>query len=186
MKKFETTDIIRDLRRIVDVNTFHYKTDFSYDVEVLCGVSELGKEYKQYKSWFWISRKCGTNLYPEALVYEHRSTCYESVLFWLEDSKDNKAYIVDIKPNDTKGEKLEGVIYELDKEEFVEHIKKCAFRQDINGEIDADGLASFLKAEKSRREKFRSANFDKYIEKLKRHNKKRIEDAEKNPGFYSI
>ena len=182
MKKFKTTDLIRDLRKIVDANTFHYKSDFNIDAEMF---KQAARGEGQYQNWLWISRKCGTNIYPEPLVYTYNSPCYNSALFWLEDGHDgNKTYIVDINPNVVEDKRLEGVIYELSKGKIAEHIKKCAFRQNVNGEIDADALASFLKAEKSRREKLRSASLDKHVEKIKRQNKDTIKNATENPNFY--
>ena len=58
MRKFEGVDIISALRKIVNNNNLHYKTDFEYDADTL-------KNAAAGDRFLWLSRYSGTELCNE-------------------------------------------------------------------------------------------------------------------------
>ena len=58
MKKFEDVDVIDSLRRIMNVNTKHYKSDFVYDAEKIRAAAVGDKS--EDNTLLFMSRENGT------------------------------------------------------------------------------------------------------------------------------
>jgi len=118
MRKFEDVDIISALRKIVDNNNLHYKTDYEYDVEMLRSAAE-GSHF------LWMSRTSGTYLFDERDVYVRNSYAHQSWQYYDTALYGVKAFAVTIR--DSNSGKPLGDIYELDYKKHKEEIKQNSF-----------------------------------------------------------
>ena len=54
MQKFECSDLIGCLEKILNINTEHYKTDFEYDRKIL--YEAAASDNRQDKNFIWLTR----------------------------------------------------------------------------------------------------------------------------------
>ena len=78
----KNVDVISTLRAIMDANTKSYKSDFDYDIENLKTVAK-NPECKN-RSFFWMSRNCGTWLFKEYDIFLKKSAAYNTWLYYYE------------------------------------------------------------------------------------------------------
>lgn len=69
MRKFENVDIINSLRRIMNINTEHYKNDFFLDVDTIhtAALSDSAED----KYLLFMSRLNGTYCYCENVIVKY-------------------------------------------------------------------------------------------------------------------
>ena len=119
MRKFENVDIISSLRKIVNNNNLHYKTDFEYDADTL-------KNATAGDRFLWLSRYSGTWLMTEREAHI-RNTESHSTWQYYGDTKyyGVKAFAVEVTGND--GGKPVGDIYELNYDKHREAVRTSSF-----------------------------------------------------------
>jgi hypothetical protein len=119
MRKFADVDIISALRKIVNNNNLHYKSDFEYDADTL-KIAEAGERF------LWLSRYSGTWLMNERDAHI-RNTEAHSTWQYYSDTKyyGVKAFAVEIKGNE--GGKPVGDIYELNYNKHREAVRVSSF-----------------------------------------------------------
>ncbi len=196
MNKFENVDIIDSLRRIMNVNTKQYKTDFIYDVDKIqeAALSDNAED----KRLLFMSRTSGTYCFNERSVFLKDSAAYNTWKFYGEQTKDRiLAYAVNVMV--IENGVIKGNLYELDYKAHFKHVIQVAARADIqtlhykHGDIDMSAgkwfpaephpkygdflccevkpnrpreLKSVLNDERRDYEKLPSGNIDRHIEKL--------------------
>ena len=127
MRKFENVDIINSLRRIMNINTEHYKNDFFLDVDTIhtAALSDSAED----KYLLFMSRLNGTYCYCETDVFTKDTSAYNTWTYYGEQAHDNIiAYA--IKITGFENEVIKGNLYELD---YLQH-----FREVIEKSIPAD------------------------------------------------
>ena len=67
MRKYEDVDIIASLGAVMELNTEHYKSDFSYDIKMFMEAARHPTEENTHL--LWLSRRCGTECFRERDVY---------------------------------------------------------------------------------------------------------------------
>ncbi|MDO5398002.1 MAG: hypothetical protein Q4G33_08715 [bacterium] len=196
MNKFENVDIIDSLRRIMNVNTKHYKADFIYDVDKIQEAAL--SDNAENKRLLFMSRPSGTYCFREAEVFKKDSAAYNTWKFYGEQTSDKiLAYAVRITGIDDG--KIKGSLYELDYTAHFKHVIQTAVRSDIqtlhykHGDIDMSAgkwfsaephpkygdflrcevkpnslreLKSVLEGERHSYEKLPSGDIDRHIENL--------------------
>ncbi len=119
--KFEDTDILDSLGKIVDLNTHHYKDDFNLDKELIPKLAVSGNP--EDRRLLWMSRPCGTYTLRERETYLEGS--YENNVwkFYHEQTRDTVlAYALVLKG--VLDGKVAGEIYPLDYAAHVEQVKR--------------------------------------------------------------
>jgi hypothetical protein len=119
MRKFEGVDVIPALRKIVDNNNLHYKTDYEYDVETL-------KKAAAGSHFLWLSRYSGTWLMNERDAHIRNTESYNTWQYYTDTKYYGvKAFAVKVTGND--GGRPVGDIYELDYNKHREEVRKNSF-----------------------------------------------------------
>lgn len=108
----KNVDVIATLRAIMDANTKSYKSDFDYDVETLKAVAK-NPECKN-RTFFWMSRNCGTWLFKEYDIFLKESAAYNTWLYYYEQDLGEHPVTVSVVVNDYKEDTVWGDIYLLD------------------------------------------------------------------------
>lgn len=91
MIKFENLNLFDALRQIVERNTKHYKTDLEYDIEAI-------QKNPDCDTWWWMSRKCGTQIDKECdIFYDGRSS---SLKYFMDSGYEPLIYIIQITNRD--------------------------------------------------------------------------------------
>ena len=127
MRKFENVDIINSLRRIMNINTEHYKNDFFLDVDTIhtAALSDSAED----KYLLFMSRLNDTYCSCETDVFTKDTSAYNTWTYYGEQAHDNIiAYA--IKITGFENEVIKGNLYELD---YLQH-----FREVIEKSIPAD------------------------------------------------
>ena len=119
MRKFEDVDIISTLRKIVNNNNLHYKTDFEYDADTL-------KNAAAGDRFLWLSRYSGTWLMTEREAHI-RNTESHSTWQYYGDTKyyGVKSFAVEVTGNENG--KPVGDIYELHYNKHREAVRTSSF-----------------------------------------------------------
>ena len=108
MRKFENVDIINSLRRIMNINTEHYKNDFFLDVDTIhtAALSDSAED----KYLLFMSRLNGTYCYCETDVFTKDTSAYNTWTYYGEQAHDNIiAYA--IKITGFENEVIKGNLY---------------------------------------------------------------------------
>ena len=147
MRKFENVDIINSLRRIMNINTEHYKNDFFLDVDTIhtAALSDSAED----KYLLFMSRLNGTYCYCETDVFTKDTSAYN-------------AYA--IKITGFENEVIKGNLYELDYPKHFKHVINVSVCADS---VSADEELKFtLSCEHKRLEKLKCGNIDNHIADL--------------------
>ncbi|MCL2275184.1 MAG: hypothetical protein FWC16_09685 [Defluviitaleaceae bacterium] len=129
MRKFQDIDLITTLRKIVNNNTMHYKTDFEYDVNELKN-AVAGSQY------LWMSRLSGTHIFNDEDVYIRNTYAHNTWVYYKDPSGYGvKSFAVEVTSNDN--EMPIGNIYELNYEKHRAAVVRNSF--------DAVGVAVTFK-----------------------------------------
>ena len=88
MRKFENVDIINSLRRIMNINTEHYKNDFFLDVDTI-HTAALSDEVQKISIYFFMSRLNGTYCYCETDVFTKDTSAYNTWTYYGEQAHDD-------------------------------------------------------------------------------------------------
>ena len=164
MQKFENVDIINSLRRIMNINTEHYKTDFIKDADIinLLSLSDRPED----KFLLFMSRTNGTYCFQERYVFKKDTFEYNTWKYYGEQTNDKiLAYSVEI----TGVEKgvIKGNLYELDYPKHFKHVIDVAIN---NNDVSADEELKFtLSCEHKRLEKLKCGDIDKHIADLSKN-----------------
>ena len=150
MRKFENVDIINSLRRIMNINTEHYKNDFFLDVDTIhtAALSDSAED----KYLLFMSRLNGTYCYCETDVFTKDTSAYNTWTYYGEQAHDNIiAYAI----------KITGFENEVIKGNHVINVSVCA------DSVSADEELKFtLSCEHKRLEKLKCGNIDNHIADL--------------------
>lgn len=127
MKKFEDVDVIDSLRRIMNVNTKHYKSDFVYDAEKIRAAAVGDKS--EDNTLLFMSRENGTYCFRERDVFIRGSSQHNTWRHYGEQNKDNiLAYAVKI--TGIVDGVIKGNLYELDYQKHYRHVIGASVRAD--------------------------------------------------------
>ena len=139
MKKFENVDIVDSLRRIMNINTKQYKSDFIRDVDIIQAAALSNKS--EDKRLMFLSRPSGTYCFRERDIYIKNTFSYAVWRYYGETTDDKiLAYAVQIKG--IEGDKIKGNLYELDYRAHFKHVIQAAVNADTQtlhyerGDID--------------------------------------------------
>ena len=161
MRKFENVDIINSLRRIMNINTEHYKNDFFLDVDTIhtAALSDSAED----KYLLFMSRLNGTYCYCETDVFTKDTSAYNTWTYYGEQAHDNIiAYA--IKITGFENEVIKGNLYELDYPKHFKHVINVSVCADS---VSADEELKFtLSCEHKRLEKLKCGNIDNHIADL--------------------
>lgn len=124
--KFENVDIIGVLRKIMEHNTEHYRTDFDYDVKML---EHAAADRQGGRGFLWLSRLCGTWCFPDRDIYIRNTHANHTWQFYGGATSENvKAFWVEL------GGKSDGVIkgsiVELMYEDHAADVKRNSISAD--------------------------------------------------------
>lgn len=119
----KTNDVLAYLEAILRRNTAHYQSGFDYDRQMLRGAANKAKESE--RTFYWMSRDCGTWCFQERDVFLRDS---EPNITWLsyEDVSGILTFRVLITGLDESGEKLTGIIQPFPYAEQVQRVKRAA------------------------------------------------------------
>ena len=110
MRKYENVDIIASLGAVMELNTEHYKSDFSYDMKMFMEAAQHPTEENTHL--LWLSRRCGTECFRERDVYLKESQASHTWAFHATTGDNILAYAVEI--TGLRDGKVMGNLYELD------------------------------------------------------------------------
>ena len=198
MQKFECSDLIGSLEKILNINSEHYKTDFDYDRKIL--YEAAASDNRQDKTFIWLTRAHGTHCFNERDLFIKDTPSYTTLQYWKGNASENiKAYAVEVET--VKNGKLCGSIYNLDYEQYADMVKNNAingaaktviydrgqctysFGKNVLGALhpkygniqkveylpsDSEMLKNILLSEKAIRHKCRCADIDKHISGLQK------------------
>ena len=139
--KFEETDILTFLGKIVELNTHHYKDDFELDKKLISGLAV--SENPEDRRLLWMSRDCGTYTLREREAYLEGS--YENNVwkFYHEQTREPVlAYALVL--NGVQDGKVAGEIYPLDYAAHVEQVKRLTCPIEKASATFEDGAAVTL------------------------------------------
>ena len=122
----KNVDVISTLKAILDANTTSFKSDFDYDVKTLKAVA-MNPESKT-RSFFWMSRHCGTWLFKEYDIFLRDSAAYITWLYYIEQDIGEHPITVNviIHDYDEVADIVRGDIYLLDYSETCRRIRLFA------------------------------------------------------------
>lgn len=110
MRKYENVDIIASLGAVMELNTEHYKSDFSYDIKMFMEAARHPTEENTHL--LWLSRRCGTECFRERDTYLKESQASHTWTFHATTGDSILAYAVEI--TGLRDGKVMGNLYELD------------------------------------------------------------------------
>lgn len=157
MKEVRMMDvpIIDFITRMTDIHTQAWKEDVEIDIGVLSDIktrSDL-RRCELPNSYFWISRRHGTNLIPEALAYFDEATANSVLTYYLENDPGNIRLFL-IEPEEIEeGKKrtLYGSVCELDPKETLGFLKKnCLHYKSRNEASEASTRLDYALSEYGR------------------------------------
>jgi hypothetical protein len=119
MRVFKDVDIISALRKIVNNNNLHYKSDYEYDAETLGKAAEDSR-------FLWMSRTSGTWLFDERDVHIRNTYAYNTWQYYTDTEYYGvKAFAVCVNNNEY-GKPI-GDIYELNYNNHLEAVARSSF-----------------------------------------------------------
>lgn len=176
LHKFENVDIIGFLKRIMEINTQNYQSDFfDYDKNTIHRAAQGDNQQDKYL--LFISRPNGTYCFHIRDLFIKNTNPYVTYEYYAEQEPTNiLAYAFEIE-NEENGI-AKGNLYELDFAEYFEEIKKNAV--EIGKRIvdftkspvteylpnDEDKLSSVLEKEYRSYKKLKTGDISKHIADL--------------------
>ena len=124
----ETNDLIAELKDICYAHTTAYRCDFDTDVEII--MSEAKKPENERNTLLWLSYPAGTHCLREAEVFLEGSTANLTWRFYAHQMAEAKKIAYAIKIEAAEGEKVAGVLYELDFEKHCKRVEERAVPAD--------------------------------------------------------
>lgn len=116
---FQNVDVPATLRKIMELNTDFYQTDFRYDVEKL---REAAEDRGGYRNFFWLTRKSGTWSFPERDVYIRNTNDHNTWSYYGADKSEHvKAFWIELKRMDDD-KNIIGDIVEMDYQKHLDYL----------------------------------------------------------------
>ena len=154
------TDILHTLQAVLLENTTSYQSDFEFDVTTLL---EAAKEPKiEDRTYYWLSRPCGTWCLKERDVFLKGSAAYNIWTHYESEHDGFRAFRVVVEEKNDKG--LFGQVIPFDYGESVQRIKMAALPiKYITGEYGDGTTFSMQYSDYDTDERFRTAAFSKGV-----------------------
>lgn len=131
------TDILSALQKVLLENTKSYQSDFEFDVAIL--LESADKPKIEDRTYYWLSRPCGTWCLKEKEVFLKGSGAYNIWTHYDSEHESFRAFRVVVEKKD--GNRLMGEVIPFDYEESIPRIQKAALPYVyISGEF-GDGTA---------------------------------------------
>ena len=115
-------NILRTLQAVLLENTTSYQSDFEFDVTTL--LEAVDKPKKEDRTFYWLSRPCGTWCLKEKEVFLKGSGAYNIWTHYDAEHESFRAFRVVVEKKD--GNKLIGEVIPFDYGESVQRIQKAA------------------------------------------------------------
>lgn len=129
MKEVRMMDvpIVEFMTRMTDIHTEAWKEDLSIDIHILERIKtpEDLRRCELPNAFFWISRRHGTNMIPEAKAFFDETSANSVLTYYMENDPDNIRVFL-LEPSEiAQGEKktLYGSVCELDPQETLRFMK---------------------------------------------------------------
>ena len=122
MRKYENVDIIASLGAVLELHTEHYKSDYQYDVKMFMEAAK--HPTPENTNLLWLSRRCGTECFPERNVYLKGSYAHHSWTYYATTGDSVLAYAVEI--TGLQDGKVMGTLYELDYRQYAAKLVQTA------------------------------------------------------------
>ena len=116
------TDILRTLQAVLDEHTQFYQSDFEYGVTTLREAAEQPR--LEDRTFYWLSRPCGTWCLKEKEVFLKESGAYKTWTHYESEHEGFRAFRVVIEEKD--GDTLTGEVIPFDYGESVKRVKQAA------------------------------------------------------------
>lgn len=116
------TDILHTLQAVLLENTTSYQSDFEFDVTTL--LEAANKPKKEDRTFYWLSRPCGTWCLKEKEVFLKGSGAYNIWTHYDAEHESFRAFCVVVEEKD--GNRLMGEAIPFDYGESVPRIKRAA------------------------------------------------------------
>ena len=116
------TDILHTLSKVLSENTTSYQSDFEFDVNTL--LESADKPKKEDRTYYWLSRPCGTWCLKEKKVFLKGSGAYNIWTHYDVEHESFRAFRVVVEEKD--GNRLMGEVIPFDYGESVKRIQKAA------------------------------------------------------------
>lgn len=144
-------DIIPFLEGVVEKNTHHYQSDFTYDKERL--EAAMLEMYQEDRTFLWMSRSCGTwcVLEREAFLQETQAHAIWTGADYIAEADKIKAYRVIVAPGH-KGAFVLGKVQPLNYGEQVQRVMRNAVHVQLVSLAFEDGFSSDLPYEQYSRQ----------------------------------
>lgn len=157
MDRFENVNLNEYLRKIMDVNTVNYKSDFDIDIEILRKAAIADDAYE--RDLLWYSRPSGTFCAPIRQCFQENTVDNNGFRYYAEQNAYDLifAYNVDVVDFDEKTGAVFGNIQELDYKEYAKLVRDTS--------VPSDEVQVFFENGDSVRmtlEAFRSAKTEDY------------------------
>ena len=131
------TDILRTLQAVLLENTTSFQSDFEFDVTTLLEAADEPKI--EDRTYFWLSRLCGTWCLKEKEVFLKGSAAYNIWTHYESEHSGFRAFRIVVE--EKSGNALLGQVIPFDYGESVQRIKRAALPiMFITGEY-GDGTA---------------------------------------------
>ena len=125
MRAFIDVDVQECLRRVVEENTVHYRTDFEYDIRELKNAAYNG----YHKDFLWMSRESGTHLLGDNHVFLKGVSEHNSWLNYRTHPEEVKAFFVHVEG--IRDGKPHGYLAEIDYLEHCRQVEQMAIPPSI-------------------------------------------------------
>lgn len=116
-----TNDVLAFLGAVVRQNTAHYQSDFEYDKKMLREAA--GKPSAADRTFYWMSRDCGTWCFRERDVFMRDSN---QNITWQYHEGESGILAFRVHITGLNGDKLSGEIQPFDYAEQVQRVKRSA------------------------------------------------------------
>ena len=116
MKKYTDIDLFPELRKMVDKNTQHYKSDFDIDMDIIRKYAISAEPLD--KPLLWISRPSGTHCLRESEVFIKGTHEHSAFCFYAEQTQDKVLACV-IVPKRIEGDSVIGDLFEINYREHA-------------------------------------------------------------------
>lgn len=113
------TDILHTLQAVLLENTTSYQSDFEFDVTTL--LESADKPKIEDRTYYWLSRPCGTWCLKEKEVFLKGSGAYNIWTHYQSEHESFRAFRVVVKEKD--GNRLMGEVIPFDYEESIQRIQ---------------------------------------------------------------
>ena len=129
MQKFENVDVLAALDEIMRQNTAFYQSDFDIDKGIIQRAAASDQAVD--KTLLWMSRPSGTYCFRERDVFLKDTRQHNTWRFYGEQTRDKiLAYAVEL--TGTKDDIIRGNLYELDYQQYFQHVIDAALPVSVN------------------------------------------------------